>query len=354
MAVGSFHNLPYNERVFISEYKKLPDTFLENIINSGAVELDPALSAMISGQGNTFRMRYLNRLKDTDYQTFDGTTNMLFDEVDGGSYNAVSFTKMKGWKTNDYVDMFTDTDTMNHILSEMEDYKTKQRQKLFLGILDACFESTAKNTPTGNMTGWQAHTYDISKGSIGAPIDTNKFGALTIATAIQKACGDNGGEFKLVIMHSKIYLDLVGLNLIQFVQKTDPKGLINSIEIPTIYGIPIIVNDGVKVDTRFALAHKYSTYVLGKGVFKYGAGAVKHPIEFDRNMAENGGIDRVGIRIKESFVPVGFNYKGEDQISLDNNKTTTVAVPDTALKNKSNWELFVDHKAIKMVKIVTN
>ncbi len=349
---GSYKNLPYDDVVFIKQYEKLPDTFLSNIINSGAVQLDPNMGNLISEGSNTFRMRYLNHLKDTDYQNYDADTDVEFEEIDGGDYYATCYTRMKGWSTRDYVDEFTKTESMRHVLSEIGMYKTKQRQKLFLGILGAVMDSTAKSE---YVAGWKAHKFDVSNSENNAPEPQHLFNATIIPKAIQKACGDNSDGFRLVIMHSKVYNDLCSLNLVEFGKYTNPNGVTESNDIPTINGYRIIVNDSVPVDTTTTSnAPKYTTYVLGEGVFKYGVGRVKMPIEFERQAAVKGGTNRVIIRLREAFVPVGFNYKGEDQIDTNNSKTNQVAVPNDKLTSKDSYELFVDPKTIKMVEIVTN
>lgn len=343
---GLFKDIPYEEKVFIRKYEQLKDPFLTTIITSGVLVEDANISNLISGGSNFFQHRFFNLLKDTAYQNYDGKTDVTFEEVTGGTYNWTRITRMKGWKVSDFTEEFTNSEVMQHILSQIEVYKTKARQKLFLSLLEGLFKVSDE--------GWALHSTDISKSS-GAADETNKLTGVSIAAAIQKACGDNSDGFGIVIMHSKVYQDLSALNLLEFKKYTDATGITGDINIATINGIPIIVNDNVPVDTTTnSDAPKYTTYILGKGMFAYGNGKLKHPIEFNRDSVKNGGEERVIIRLNEAFVPYGFTWVGDVLSNKDNQTSADVAVSDTEFTKATNYKIYADHKTIKMARIISN
>ncbi len=51
--------------------------------------------------------------------------------------------------------------------------------------------------------------------------DANKVGATTAGDAIQKAVGDAINEFGLAVMHSKIAINLAGMQLLNYRKYTD-------------------------------------------------------------------------------------------------------------------------------------
>lgn len=345
---GKFNNLAYNEKVFNYAMSQLQDPFLLTLINSGAVVRDSEIETQMANGSNTFRARYFPAaLPDKDYTVYNGKNDVSFTTVGTGEYEWVSFTRMTGWESPDFDEEFTNTKVMNYIMSNIGKFQTKARQKTFLALLKGLFGIT------GNAN-WTKHTTDISIQTNTTPNTENKLSAATISQAITKACGDNSNGFSIVMMHSVVRQHLSQLNLLDYAKYTDPSGITSDINIETINGLPIIVNDNVPVDTTTtASAPKYTTYVLGTGVIGYGKGNVTHPLELTRDPVSKGGVNRVIVRLKEAFVPYGFNFKG-DVTNTNGNKTPDVGVTDAELTKSENYELFEDAKLIKMVQIISN
>lgn len=333
---GKYGGFPYDETVFKYEFERLKDTWLDTLLTSGVMKSDAQLASIISNGSNQFMARYYKKLDDSKaMQIYNGEDNIDFDEIDGGEYKWAVYGRMKGWQARQFVDDFTGTDQMGYIISQIGLYRSKQRQALLIKMLEGLFKI---QTPEG----WKLHTTDISVTD--SANETNELGAGTIYQAITKACGDNADGFKVVVMHSAIAAKLNVLKLLEFDKYTDNNGITTDLRTATFNGMRVIINDNVPVTSE--TSPQYTTYVLGEGAFGYASAPVSHPIEMDRDPVTNGGVDKIMFRMRECIVPYGFSWKGD--------VLTDVGIPDSELIKSDNYELFEDHKTIKLVKIVSN
>ena len=170
----------------------------------------------------------------------------------------------------------------------------------------------------------------------------------TINDACVKACGDNAGEFSLVIAHSTVANRLANLQLLNYSKYTDASGITRNLPIGTINGKTLIVNDNVPKTANGSDTdeYDYTTYILGNGAIRYAEAPVAIPSEMDRNPATNGGMDMIYTRLRECMSPYGFTFKGD--------ATTDVGIPDAVLTAVASWDLAMPAKNIFLAKVVTN
>jgi hypothetical protein len=108
-------------------------------------------------------------------------------------------------------------------------------------------------------------------------------------------------------------------------------------------------------DTAPVVATNYITYLLGRGAFEYENIGVRVASEVSRDPATNGGIDVLYTRQRHLVAPKWISYT---KASQETNSATTAE-----LATGANWELvndgalsgrlFVDHKAIPIVRIIS-
>lgn len=350
---GSFDKFPFIKDVLKFNWENLPDTFLDTIITSGVMKNDSEIAAQIKNGSNTFSARYYKPLTATnEMQVYNGKNDIQFNRVDGGYYSWVVFGRQQGWEALQFTDDFTGSNQMQYILSELGKYRTKERQKLLLKMLEGLF----KVTDDGNSgNDWKLHTTDIAASDSSVKPENEMNGA-TIYEAIAKACGDQSDGFRVAIMHSAVAAKLNVLKLLEFDKYTIPNAMNGDLKTATINGIKVIINDGVPIDNSTG-ANKYTTYLFGDGALGYAPAPVTEPIEFDRDPIKQGGMNRVILRFREAIVPYGFSWKGNavpEQTDDPKSQSPDVGIPDTELTKESNYKIYVPHKTIKLARIISN
>lgn len=350
MSWGQFDRFPYAKVILKNKFETLPDTFLDTLYTSGVMRNDAAIKAAIANGSNTFSARYYNPLTaaDHDMQVYNGKNDIQFNRVDGGTYQWCVFGRQQGWEALQFTDDFTGTDQMGYIVSQLGLYRMKERQKLLLKMLDGIFSVQSDED-------WKLHTTDISSAT-NTPTEANELGLATLYNAITKACGDHSDGFKVAVMHSAVAAKLNTLKLLEYDKFTKEDGVTTNLRTATMNGIKVIINDAVP-KTPAGSTFKYTTYVLGEGLFGYAPAPVTEPIEFHRDPVKQGGIDRVMIRFRETFVPYGFTWLGNannDTNTDPMSQTNDVGIPDSELTKHQNYKRYVDHKTIKMVRIISN
>ena len=337
---GTNLNFAYDSEVFNYDWKNTPDVVLTSIINSGAMVADGEIARLISNGSNFFTTPYYNVLGGTE-QDYNGVNDFTYDELTGGTYSGVVYSRMKAWKAISFItDFNSGADPMAQIVAGVANYWIKARQTRMVKILDAVFGIT------GNAD-WSLHITDIATNGASAT-SANRMGATTINDAIVKACGDNASDFTLAIMHSQVANTLANLQLLEYSKYTDASGIQRALPLATVNGKTVVINDAVPVINSVSASgeKEYTTFVLGLGSLRYSSAPVDVPSEMDRNPELKGGVDMIYTRLRECIAPYGFSFKGD--------VTTDVAVPDAVLYASASWELKMPAKAIKLVKIVTN
>lgn len=337
---GTNLSFPYDSEIFNYSWKNTPDLILTSMIESGAVVNDSEIANMISSGSNFFTVPFYNVLTGTE-DVYNGVNNFTGGDITGGTYSGIVYGRMAKWSAKSFIkDFNSGADPMAQIVSGVANFWIKARQNRLLGILDGLFGIT------GNAE-WSKHITNLATATE-TTVDANKIGVTTIADACVKACGDNAGDFSLVIMHSVVASRLANLQLLEFSKYTDASGITRDLPIGTINGKTVIVNDGVPVTANATDTDEfdYVTYILGRGAIRYAQAPVDVPSEMDRDPNTNGGVDMIYTRMRECLAPYGFSFKGS--------ATDDVGVPDATLFASSSWEIKMPEKSIMMAKVITN
>ena len=342
---GTFLGYPFDEEIFLMNWKAAQDPVLTAIIDSGAVQRNSEIARMIANGSNLYTIPFYNVLGGDD-DNYDGTTNMTVTDPTGGSQTGVVYGRMHAWRDKDFIrDFNSGANPMAQISSQVAKYWNKKRQARLVKILTGVFGITGND-------GWAAQTTNIAfAGSSGSAGEANNVGESAAAEAIQKAVGDNAGIFSIAIMHSKVALNLAKQQLLQFRKYTDAAGIERIINIADWNGLTVIVDDGVPVaaNAKDTAAKDYTTYLMGAGAIQFAEAPVDTPVETSRTVLEAGGYNLLATRLRETLHPNGFSY------TLPQSSGSNVSSPtDAQLGTTAQWSIVADPKQIAMARIISN
>ncbi len=189
------------------------------------------------------------------------------------------------------------------------------------------------------------HKLDVSQTQYGQPDVTIDIPKIIDAMNL---LGDNADNFEVVIMHSKVYTDLLKAQLVQFPNSASTEQLIKQGEFGTILGRRIIVSDAVTSETytlsdgqgNTETRKKYYTFIAQPGAMYFA---------FQKDLMTEQDKD---ILAQQNFLVSTAHYvphlKGVKWNS------STVNPSDAQLANPANWKKVWEDKAIRVVALITN
>lgn len=342
---GTFLGYPFDEEIFLMNWRAAQDPTRTAMIDSGAVQRNAEIARMIANGSNLYTIPFYNVLGGDD-DNYDGATDMTVTDPTGGSQTGVVYGRMHAWRDKDFIrDFNSGANPMQQISSQVAKYWNKKRQNRLIGIMNGIFGITGND-------GWSLHTTNIAfAATSGTAGEANMVGEASAAEAVQKAVGDNAGIFSLAIMHSKVALNLAKQNLLQFRKYTDAAGIERTINIADWNGYTVIIDDGVPVATnaKDVTAKDYTTYLFGTGAIQFAEAPVDTPVETSRTVLTNGGYNILATRLRETLHPNGFSY------TLPKSGGVNVSSPsDAQLATAAQWSCVVDPKLIPIARIISN
>lgn len=343
---GTFLGYPFDEEIFLMNWRAAQDPTLTAIIDSGAVQRNSEIARMIANGSNLYTIPFYNVLGGDD-DNYDGTTNMTVTDPTGGSQTGVVYGRMHAWRDKDFIrDFNSGANPMQQISAQVAKYWNKKRQIRLVKILTGVFGITGSD-------GWSNHTTSIAFAETsGTAGEANNMGESAAAEAIQKAVGDNAGIFSMAIMHSKVALNLAKQQLLQFRKYTDAAGIERTINIADWNGLTVIVDDGVPVATnaKDTGAKDYTTYLMGAGAIQFAEAPVDTPVETERTVLTAGGYNILATRLRETLHPNGFSYT----LPTVSGGSSVSSPTDAQLGTTAQWSIVADPKQIAMARIISN
>ena len=181
---------------------------------------------------------------------------------------------------------------------------------------------------------------------------TSTMGDTDLNDLATQALGDNKSLFGLVIMHSNVAKNLENKQLLEYWKQTDANGLQRPMNIASMRGYTVIIDDNVPVNTVGGeSANKdlslYTTYLLGSGVLRNATARLDHPADVQYEPAKNGGQETLYTRIRETIHPNGFSFKVPSS-------SWTQSPTDAQLAASANWSIVYNPKSIPMAQLITN
>lgn len=244
----------FNGLAFGKYIERIPNVKRNQLVKCGAVGSNGnARDALNNQTGSLYaRIPYFGRITGKTSQNNDGNTNIATSSTTTYEQGFVTASRMDSWTERSFSENITaGVNFMDNVAAQIAEYKDEVKQEMLLNILNGVFSMKT----TGGTVASQAakeflkkHVYDITNDA------TPTVGADTLNKAIQKACGDNKGIFKLAIMHSTVATSLENLRLLEYMKHTDKDGIQRNLDLATWNGRLVLIDDEMptelSVDTQ--------------------------------------------------------------------------------------------------------
>lgn len=325
-------------------YKQQLTTQLSALIASGAMVLDPAMSALLANEGLTFNTPSFKDLDDDaeNISSDDPTVHSSPNKIQTAQEVSVRLSRNNSWSSMDLTADLLGSDPMQAIGRRVAAYWTRRLQGAFIATMKGVFAMNAA-APTGGSTHTQNDmTRDISGIGAGGLYEAGvtNFSAEAFIDA-GLTMGDQAEGLGLALMHSIVYARAQKNNLIDFIP--DAQGVVN---IPTFLGRRVVVDDAMP-----NAAGVFETWLFAPGAVRLGTGAPKVPTETGRapSAGNGGGQDTLYDRVEWLLHPAGHAYVGTPPNGGPSNAATA-----NNLAAATSWRrVFTERKQIKIARLIT-
>lgn len=283
-------------------------TELSALYQSGIVASSDELNSLALSGGRLINMPYWNDLDGED-EVLSDINALGVERITSGQDIAALLMRGKAWSVNDLAKALSGDDPMQVIGQLVAGYWARRMQAAILSILEGVFAAPSMAPNVYNT--------DVR-------IDSDN---MILAS---QCLGDAKSKLTGYLMHSAVEADLARQDLIDFAK--DSTG---SIEIPTYFGKPVIVDDGCPVADGV-----YTTYIFGQGAIGYGEGAAPVPTETTRDALSGDDI----LINRRHFILHPRGVRWLDQAVAGRSPT------NAELANPANWLRVYDAKNVRMVK----
>lgn len=334
MPTGNFGGFPFDPEVYGSFSTQEP-TFTDSVIASGILATDETMARMLNNGGAVGTTRFYNPLDpDADPPLVrDGNTDNEPVKTSGGKQSFIRQDRMKAWKAAQFTRELTGAQPMQAVASSVGLYWRMYWQSLMIKATDAVLA----------LDGLKEHTATATQGVTSALVIDGQ----------QAALGDFANKFGLYVMHSKVFAAYQKLGLVDYNKYTITNVLQREVELPTINGLIVVVNDrgtyspAVAKDEAQGVAAAeafYKSYLFGQGSWLRATPNVITPDYTDYDPKTDGGTDILYANRSIILHPNGVSFKAGEIAG----ETPTEA----EFINKGNWELRFEHKNVRLGKIV--
>lgn len=394
MAGQKFDSKSFNPEAFGSYIETIPQVNKNELIKSRTIVSNARIKDLLSSQTGSFygTIPFFGRIGG-EAQNYDGKTNIEATGMDTYEQSVIAIGRASAWTEKDFsTDITAGVDFMSEVARQVAEYWDEIDTGILMSILKGIFSMT-----TTDKDFVLKHTYNIANDAA-----NYRMGPATLNTAIQKACGDKRGKFRLVFMHSAVATNLENQNLLEFLKYTDSNGIQRPLPLASWNGRTVIVDDGMPfaemyydataddegalkvttagtgagevkledVEAAYAGSKEltgagteyvvkdtqYVTYVFGEGAFHFADLGAKVPYEMSRDPKTNGGEDTLYSRRRMCYAPYGISFTKKSVASL--------SPTNAELENGANWKLIdngqtsgkrkvIDHRDIAIAQIIS-
>lgn len=337
---GTFGGFCFDPDVF-TDYIQEVDPVHTSIINSGVLRVSPDISAVLTDKNNVFTVPNYAPLSG-DAKNYDGEANNTPVDVSSNKQTGMAFRRMAAWKDQDFTRELTGADPLGDVARKVAYYQQKNNQKELLAVVDGVL----------GVSGMETHVKDISasisasKGSQTTATAENRLSGDTFLDAAQEALGDNFDDLTMVAMHSRVYTNLLKLQLVNNIATT-PGAYSRGVQFGLLLNkYLVMVDDSLTTETKGDLT-TYNTYLLGEGAIATARNVrIDHPNYVDYDPESNGGVNKLYSKWGMALHPLG--------MSINTTKIVKNSPTRAELGNATNWTKVWDAKNIKLAKIVSN
>lgn len=284
MAETRLTNVEFDAEVF-SAYTVEPSIYKSEFFKSGVIEVDPMISSMIAGPGESFSIPGL--------VSTAGTSGDIPIEGTDATVNALTSTKQtfrkqvrnKVWGANDLTRIFAGVEAINKAAGMVVDYWAQSNDIIAIKSITGLIADNVANDSNDLVNIISTGTGSASYFSDDAIIDT------------QSLLGENGNGFVAMVVHPSTYAYMRKLDLIDLVPVSGQDRTIES-----YMGMQVIVDRNAYVNSTV-----YDTILLKPGFLKYGITTEGYiPTEIARKPLDGFGIDQLITRRTFALHPMGW------------------------------------------------
>lgn len=286
-------------------------------------------------QGGTFaEVPFYNQLDQTTEpsEVLEDDKSLTPSKITTGKDIGVVCHRGKAWGSRDLAKIISGSDPQKEIAKQVGKYWAKDLRTTFINVLNGLFAAT-----TGVLGKDATNPHKLAVGvTTGTAVPFSHVNALAAMNLI----GDAMNDFDVIIMHSKVYTDLVTAKLTTWSLGFNPE-TVKADGNDSYLGKKIIVSDNVPVDVSTPAYPIYTTYFAKKGSMYLGR-QQDLMTETDRDILAFEDVISTSIH----FVP---------HVKLCKWKVTTTNPTNAVLATSTNWEVVAnDHKFIGLVALDTN
>ncbi len=320
-----------------SPYVQQETTVKSALVQSGAVEVDAALSAKLANGGLTFNQPSFKDIDDDvdNVSSDDPAVFAVPNKIGTDSEIQVRLSRNNSWSAMDLTAALAGADPMQAIGNRVAAYWERRLQTAFVATMAGLFGENATAAPA-NAT-QNDMTFNISAAAFADGV-TN-FSASAFLDASQ-TMGDASASLGMVMVHSIVQNRMSKLDLIDFIPDSEGK------MVQSYMGKMLVVDDRMP-----NTAGVFETWLFGQGSIKLGQGSPETPTEVTREaLAGNGGgQDILTNRVEWIIHPEGHAYTGVSPVGGPTNAATA-----NNLAHMDSWQrAWTQRKQVRIARLIT-
>ena len=328
-------DIAFDNDVYAS-YMQEDDPARNAFIASGAVVVDPVLTARSAGMGELTTIPFWKDLDNSseNISSDDPTAMATPDKIDTGKMRARNVHINNLWETTNLAAEISATEPMVQIQSRTSNYWNNRLSIRIQGMQTGMF--LENEAGTGDMI------VDVSTQDGDSATADNKWSFDTFVDGYA-TMGENADKLRLLAVHPSVMADMRKQNNIEYIQDSE-----TGIMIPTYNGLRVVEDKRQPVIAGTTSGFRYVSTIYAAGAFGFGQALSKRPVavEYDEKAGNGAGIETLAERKQWLLHPGGYDWTEASVAGL----SPTVA--ECALP--ANWERKFLRENVALGWIVTN
>ena len=328
-------DIEFDNDVYAS-YMQEDDPSINAFIASGAVVVDPILTARAGGEGELTTIPYWKDLDNSSENISSDDPSVLAvpDKIETGKMTARNVHINNLWETTNLAAEISSTEPMKQIQSRTSNYWNNR--------LSARIQAMQTGMYLENASGAGDMITDVSIEDGSAATDANKF-SFDVFVDGYSTMGENADLLKLLSVHPVVMKQIRKENQIEYIQDSN-----TGLMIPTYNGLRLVEDKKQPVIAGATSGFKYVSTIYAAGAFGFGQALSKRPVavEYDEKAGNGAGIETLAERKQWLLHPGGYNWTETSVGGL----SPTVAECALAI----NWERKFERENVALAWIVTN
>lgn len=278
-------------------------TYVNRVVGSGVMAVDPSLQAMISGGAKEFTLAWNKQIDHDDEPNYSSTNPLSSstpNSMTGEDAKGLVAFQNNSWQVSNLLRLVVvQPDPAMALVDMIAGYwRTRDQRRLIASAQGIIADNEANDA--GDMV------YDIYSDVVAGSItDAMRPDAMAFINTTL-TMGDSSEGLTMIAMHSITKAGLEGKNLIDSERQSDGSIIV------TYRGMLVIVDDTLPVIAG-ANSPAYYTYLFGTGAFGFAPapmqpGKRESAVAVNEAAGDGGGVDTFYHRRNVAIHPYGFSY----------------------------------------------